>query len=105
MSSEVTVFSYSDWAGVKETRKSVKREGRARGTTPFGSANQKPEKEPYAAALGASEAKGVQSMICELGFAVKPVLIIEAKATEHILRRHGIGKMKTHRRDAIVIAR
>ena len=27
-------------------------------------------------------------------FAVKPVLIIDAKATEHILHRHGIGKMK-----------
>ena len=29
-----------------------------------------------------------------LGFVVKPVLIIDAKATEHILHRHGIGKMK-----------
>ena len=52
------------------------------------------EAELYAAALGASEAKGVQSMMCDLGFAVKPVLIIDAKATEHILHRHGIGKMK-----------
>ena len=30
----------------------------------------------------------------DLGFVVKPVLIIDAKATEHILHRHGIGKMK-----------
>ena len=28
------------------------------------------------------------------GFAVKPVSIIDARATEHILHRHGIGKMK-----------
>ena len=47
-----------------------------------------------APALGASAAKGVQSMMCDLGFAVKPLLIIDAEATEHILHRHGIGKMK-----------
>ena len=37
---------------------------------------------------------GVQSMMCDLGFAVKPVLAIDAKATEHILHRQGIGKLK-----------
>ena len=52
------------------------------------------EAELYAAALGASDAKGVESMMSDLGFVVKPVLIIDAKATEHILHRHGIGKMK-----------
>ena len=52
------------------------------------------EAELYAAALGASEAKGVQSMMYHLGFAVKPVLAIDAKATEHILHRQGIGKLK-----------
>ena len=52
------------------------------------------EAELYAAALGASEAKGVQSMMRDLGFAVKPVLNIDAKATEHILHRQGIGKLK-----------
>ena len=50
--------------------------------------------ELYAAALGASEVKGVQSMMRVLGFAVKPVLNIDAKATEHILHRQGIGKLK-----------
>ena len=39
------------------------------------------EAELYAAALGASEAKGVQ----------EPVLAIDAKATEHILHRQIIG--------------
>ena len=33
-------------------------------------------------------------MMCDLGFAVKPGLIIDAKATEQIFHRHGIGKMK-----------
>ena len=32
--------------------------------------------------------------MCDLGFVVKPVLIIDVKATEHILHRHGVGKMK-----------
>ena len=30
----------------------------------------------------------------DLGFAVKPVLAIDAKATEHTLHRQGIGKLK-----------
>ena len=34
-------------------------------------------------------------MMCDLGFAVKPVLAIDAKKnTEHILHRQGIGKLK-----------
>ena len=37
------------------------------------------EAELYAAALGASEAKTVQSKMCDLGFAVKPMLAIDAK--------------------------
>ena len=36
----------------------------------------------------------VQSMMFDLGFAVKPVLAIDAKVTEHILHRQGIGKLK-----------
>ena len=32
--------------------------------------------------------------MCGLGFAVKPALAIDAKATEHILHRQGIGKLK-----------
>ena len=43
-------------------------------------------------------------MMCDLGFAVKPVLIIDAKATEHILHQHGIGKNETHRFGAFVVA-
>ena len=30
----------------------------------------------------------------DLGFAVKPVLVNDAKATEHVLHRHGIGIVK-----------
>ena len=33
-------------------------------------------------------------MMRDLGFAVKPVSNIDAKVTEHILHRQGIGKLK-----------
>ena len=33
-------------------------------------------------------------MMRDLGFAVKPVLNTDSKATEHILHRQGIGKLK-----------
>ena len=33
-------------------------------------------------------------MMFDLGFEVKPVLAIDAKATEHILHRQGIWKLK-----------
>ena len=52
------------------------------------------EAELCAAALGASEAKGVQSMMRDLGLAVKPVLAFDTKAVDHSLHRHEIGKMK-----------
>ena len=52
------------------------------------------EAELYAAALGASELKGIVSLLRDLGYERKPVLAIDAKATEHILHRQGIGKLK-----------
>ena len=33
-------------------------------------------------------------MMCDLGFAVKPVLSFDARATEHILHRQGFGELK-----------
>ena len=62
------------------------------------------EAELYAA-LRASEAKGVESMMSDSCFVVKPALIIDAEATENILHRHGVGKTETHRRGAFVVAR
>ena len=52
------------------------------------------EAELYAAALGASDSKGIVSLLRDLGYEKKPVLAIDAKATEHILHRQGIGKLK-----------
>ena len=50
--------------------------------------------ELYAAAVGAPESKGIASLLKDLGDAMKPVLAIDAKATEHILHRQGIGRLK-----------
>ena len=48
----------------------------------------------YAAALEASESKGHASLLKDLGYEVKPVLAIDAKATERNLHRQGIGRLK-----------
>ena len=102
MAEELAAFTDSDWAGCKETRKSSSASVLMLGGDTLKAYTRKQkiiakssaEAELYAAALGASEAKGVQSMMRDLGFAVKPVLNIDAKATEHILHRQGIGKLK-----------
>ena len=52
------------------------------------------EQELYAAALGTSESKGIVSLLKDVGHEMKPVLAIDAKATEHILHMQGIGKLK-----------
>ena len=52
------------------------------------------EAELYAAALEVSESKGIVSLLENLGHEMKPVLAIDAKATEHILHRQGIGRVK-----------
>ena len=102
---DVTIFTDSDWAGCKETRKSS-----SAGVVMLGEhalkaytrkqkiiAKSSAEAELYAAALGASELKGIVSLLRDLGYEKKPVLAIDAKPTEHILHRQGIGKLKTHR--------
>ena len=101
LAEELAAFTDSDWAGCKETQKSssagvlmlgghtVKAYTRTQKVIAKSSA----EAELYAAALG-SEAKGVQSMMRDLGLAVKPVLAIDARAIEHIVHRQGIGKLK-----------
>ena len=99
---EVTTFTDSDWAGCKETRKSL-----SAGVVMLGDhtlkaytrkqkiiARSSAEAELYAAALGASESKGIVSLLRDLGKNKNPVLAIDAKGTEHILHRQVIGKLK-----------
>ena len=99
---EVTMFTDSDWAGCKETRKSSSAGVAMSGAHALKAYTRKQkiiarssaEAELYAAALGASELKGIISLMRDLGQDKKPVLTIDAKATEHILHRQGIGKLK-----------
>ena len=99
---EVTTFTDSDWAGCKETRKSSSAGVVMVGEHALKAYTRKPkiiarssaEAELYAAALGASEVKGIVSLLRDLGYEKKPVLAIDVKATEHILHRQGIGKLK-----------
>ena len=79
---EITMFTDSDWAGCKETRKSS-----SAGVVMSGAhalkaytrkqkiiARSSAEAELYAAALGASELKGIISLMRDLGHEKKPVL-------------------------------
>ena len=52
------------------------------------------EAELCAAELRASESIGVVSLLKDLGYEMKPVFAIDAKATEHILHRQEIGRLK-----------
>ena len=44
------------------------------------------ESELYAAALGASESKGIVSLLCDLGCVMKPALAVDVKTTEHTIQ-------------------
>ena len=84
MVEEVTTFTDSDWAGCKETRKSS-----SAGVILFGNhalkantckqkiiARNSAEAELYAAALGASESKGIVSLLKDRCNEMKPVLAL-----------------------------
>ena len=101
MVEEVTTFTYWDWAGCKATRKSS-----IAGVILLGDhalkaytrkqhiiARNSAESELYAAALGASESKGIVSLLKDLGYKMKPVLAIDAKSAEHIFHRQGSGRL------------
>ena len=93
----IQVFKFGDMVSevtVSETKKRGNRQARElrQWTTLLKACTRKQkiitsssaEAEVHAAALGASEAKGVESVMSDLGIEVKPVLIIVAKAPEHI---------------------
>ena len=52
------------------------------------------EEAELCAAAMASESKGTVQLLQDLGYEMKPVLVIDAKATEHILLRQGIGRLE-----------
>ena len=95
MHAKVTAY----WASDKETRKSSNAgivmigEHMLKGHTRKQKiiARSSAEAELYAAALGASEAKGMVSLLRDLGYMMTPTLAIEGQQNTH---RQGIGRMK-----------
>ena len=63
------------------------------------------EAELYAASLGASEAKGVENMVSDLVFVVKPVLILDAKGNRAQSAPTWTRKNETHGRGEFEVAR
>ena len=108
-SSEVSVLSDSDWAEDTESHKSSSA-GVGRHLLKAYTRKQKiivrssAEAELYAAALGASEAKEVQSMMCDLVFAMKPVLIIDAESDRTRSSSTWNRQNEAHGRGAFVVA-
>ena len=101
MSLEVTDFSDSSWAGGKETRKSSSAEVALVGRHFLKAYTRKQQIIARSSAEAECvwqhwehQKRGVEGIMRDLGFAVKPVCVVDAKAAEHMLHRHGIGKMK-----------
>ena len=88
-SSEVTVFSDSDWAQ-REKRGSRQVRVALVGRHLLKAHTKKTEDHRQKQCRGRNVCSSIGSVRSEGG----PELIIDAKSTEHILHRHGIGKMK-----------
>ena len=111
-SSEVTVFSDSDWAGDKATRKSS-----SAGVALVGRhllkaytrkqkiiARTSAEAELYAAALGASEARGIESIMSETGFCSEASIDYRCKSNRTHSTPTWNRKNETHQRCGFVVA-
>ena len=99
---EITVFSDSDWAGCRATRKSrsggiillaggvVKTWSNKQGSRALSSG----EAEYYALVKAAAEAMGVQSVAKDLGWDAKIKIYVDSTASKAIASRLGIGKIR-----------
>ena len=57
-------------------------------------AQRSAEAELYAEALEASHGKAMTSLMRDVGYVMDPTVVIDAKATENILHRLNVGRMK-----------
>ena len=99
---DLRVFTDSDWAGCKLTRKStsggavlvggvcVKSWSKTQKVRALSSA----EAELYAATKGSIEGIGLKSLMLELGMVAKLNLFVDAKATIAALYRRGVGQLR-----------
>ena len=96
------IFTDSDWAGCKATRKSTSGGIIAWGGNTLKSwsksqsvvARSSGEAEYYALAKGLSEAIGMKSVLADLGYVVQLRLWTDSSAAKSIASRTGIGKVR-----------
>jgi hypothetical protein len=99
---ELKVFSDSDWAGCRSTRKStsggiITLDGivlKAWSSTQATVATSSGEAELHAAIKAASEALGFQSVARDLGLEIGIELVVDSSAAHSIVSRQGLGKTK-----------
>ena len=82
---ELVVWSDSDWAGCRASRKSM-----SGGILAIGSG----EAEFYAARKDATDALGAKSLLRDLGWKARLTLNIDAEAAQAIASREGVGKIQ-----------
>ena len=98
----ITMYTDSDWAGDRATRKST-----SGGAMMFGShavkswskdqsviALSSGEAELYAANMGGIQSLGMKSFLQDVGVKMKIRILIDAKATLGIIGRQGLGKVR-----------
>ena len=99
---EVTVWTDTDYAGCKETRRST-----SGGAVMIGSHCVKSwsvtqpmvalsvgEAEYYGVVKAATEGMGVQSMLKDMGYEVKLTVVTDSSTANGISNRHGLGKIR-----------
>ena len=98
----ISVYTDSNWAGCRETRKStsgavflhgshmIKHYSRIQSTIALSSA----EAELYATVAAASEALGMAAMCKEYGSELSPWIHVDASAAIGIAQRKGLGKVR-----------
>jgi len=98
----ITVFTDSNWAGCKTTRKStsgatfmhgghlLKAYSRTQANIALSSA----EAELYATVVAASEGLGMKAMAKDFGMSLDPYLNVDASAAIGIMQRKGLGKLR-----------
>ena len=83
---DVTTYSDPEWVDNKETRTCSSAAVVLVGTNMLESHKRKQ--------CAASESKGIAPIMCHPVFLVKTLLVIDAKATDHVLHRQGMARMK-----------
>ena len=98
----VEVFTDSDWAGCRSSRRSnrggvvtvggnvAKTWSSTQGSVPLSSA----EAEFYALVKGAAEAIAMRSLMADLGIAGRILLRVDSNSAKAIASRRGVGKVK-----------